>query len=507
MERIILLSFICYIFCWHSAKAQSWDWVIKTGNSLSDEAHSIGIDKQANVYVTGSDYNFTGGGGSGGSYYSEWLFKFDPTGQLSWKTQLDITVTKSVTDSIGNVYITAGNFVEKYSSGGTKLWSKYFANAVMRNILLHPEGGIVISGENILGTAPQFDGITLSGDSRYFLARIDETGTPLWATEEANDFYLSSLALDRNNKLYSFGSGGAGNKHIRRYSNSGQLEIQLTPGLNGSEDKICTDGNGNLFIVGTFDDHNPLNVNGITYTCNCPQKSSIYIIKYDSVGTAIWIKIISGYLLATKNHIITDKNNNLYLASSFTSMTIDNVSISSVGTNGAVIKFDQDGNIIWIKNSSGTTGTYTPLATPAGITLNSTNEIFIAGSLGGNVSFDSFSFSHQSMYKDMFVAKINDINVTGINDIENSEISGNASLQIYPNPPRGQFVLNYFSEDKGDLTIRIIDNIGQEIYYENTSTFDGNLIKNIDLSRKAAGIYNIEILNDKTKIVKRVVLN
>ncbi len=112
------------MICMSMVQAQSWVWATKIGNAGVDEAHSIGVDQQSNVYVTGSDYIFTGGGG--GSYYNEWLYKFDPTGQLAWKTMLDIGGTKSVTDSIGNIYITAGTFIQKYNSSGTKLWSKNF---------------------------------------------------------------------------------------------------------------------------------------------------------------------------------------------------------------------------------------------------------------------------------------------------------------------------------------------------------------------------------------------
>ncbi|MDF2451600.1 MAG: hypothetical protein K0S26_1104 [Bacteroidota bacterium] len=499
MKRKIFLILIGYIFCWTCLKAQSWDWAIKTGNSLSDEAHSIGVDKQSNVYVTGSDYNFSGGGASNGSYYNEWLFKFDPAGQLLWKTQLDITVTKSVTDSTGNTYITAGNFIEKYDNNGTKLWTVY-QPAYFQSIGLHPDQGVFVAGRIIVNNV-----------STGILISLDNNGSKVW--EKIGDFSSGgsipfALATDEKNYLYVAGDGDkdstTGNLgFLAKYDKAGNLiyirSIPHTP------TSIAIDKQNNIYLFGWFAIM-PININGIVYSS--PQgKRKAYLLKYDSNNQVEWFKFFGGQNGLAGN-MVADKNNKLYLSNLFdSSMTIDSVSLTSVGTDGYVINFDEDGNLIWIKNSVGAAGAYGAITTPKTIALNNMNEVFIAGSLAGNVSFDSFNFSHQSMYQDMFVAKISDNNITSINDIKISEIASDANLNIYPNPSRGDFVLNYSSEDKSDLVISIIDNKGQVIYYEHYASFGGNLIKNIDLSRKAGGIYNIEILNGKKKIVKRIVLN
>jgi hypothetical protein len=87
------------------------------------------------------------------------------------------------------------------------------------------------------------------------------------------------------------------------------------------------------------------------------------------------------------------------------------------------------------------------------------------------------------------------------------EVKDNSLLTIYPNPSLGIFEINYSSIQKGDLHLNVFDSKGKMIYSEGVSLFQGEYKKNIDLSKQAKGAYFIEIIADRRRSIKKIILN
>jgi len=80
------------------------------------------------------------------------------------------------------------------------------------------------------------------------------------------------------------------------------------------------------------------------------------------------------------------------------------------------------------------------------------------------------------------------------------------NLAIYPNPSRDIFNISFTSNARQDLSVKIMNVIGEELINENLQQFIGEYTKQIDLSNNAKGIYFLEIETNDGVINKKLIL-
>ena len=80
------------------------------------------------------------------------------------------------------------------------------------------------------------------------------------------------------------------------------------------------------------------------------------------------------------------------------------------------------------------------------------------------------------------------------------------NLFIYPNPSSDIFNITFNSETIQDLSIRILNVVGAEVYRENRQEFVGEYIKQISLDKYGKGIYFLEIETNTGVINKKIIL-
>ena len=80
------------------------------------------------------------------------------------------------------------------------------------------------------------------------------------------------------------------------------------------------------------------------------------------------------------------------------------------------------------------------------------------------------------------------------------------NLSVYPNPSRDVFNIGFKSEILQDLSIRILNVVGAEIYSETQEQFVGEYTKQISLDDYVKGIYFLEIETGKGIINKKLIL-
>jgi hypothetical protein len=80
------------------------------------------------------------------------------------------------------------------------------------------------------------------------------------------------------------------------------------------------------------------------------------------------------------------------------------------------------------------------------------------------------------------------------------------NLSVYPNPSRDIFKVSFTSKDKQDLSVRIMNVIGEELTNENLEQFIGEYTKLINLSDNAKGIYFLEIETNEGILNKKLIL-
>ncbi|MFH1321651.1 MAG: LamG-like jellyroll fold domain-containing protein [Bacteroidota bacterium] len=97
-----------------------------------------------------------------------------------------------------------------------------------------------------------------------------------------------------------------------------------------------------------------------------------------------------------------------------------------------------------------------------------------------------------------------DVNVSACTGIENLEFINN--FKIYPNPNTGEFTLEMKIPEMQDIQINITNILGESIYAKTLDNIKGNCKKQIDLRAIPTGIYNLQLINDKEVINKKIII-
>lgn len=81
-------------------------------------------------------------------------------------------------------------------------------------------------------------------------------------------------------------------------------------------------------------------------------------------------------------------------------------------------------------------------------------------------------------------------------------------LTFYPNPaPNGQLKVRFTAPSEDELTIRVSNLEGKEVFSRYFESFSGTYSERIDLSSQKEGIYLLEIMQGKKRLTKKIVIN
>lgn len=115
------------------------------------------------------------------------------------------------------------------------------------------------------------------------------------------------------------------------------------------------------------------------------------------------------------------------------------------------------------------------------------------------------------------IKRTSSLNVT-ISDIlkDDSSLSGidyslksnlkPSELNYYPNPNNGRFNLKFKLDQPKEVTVKVMDILGNEVYKERIIDFNGSYDNQIDLSGKEKGIYILQIIQKKKSLTKKILI-
>jgi hypothetical protein len=88
------------------------------------------------------------------------------------------------------------------------------------------------------------------------------------------------------------------------------------------------------------------------------------------------------------------------------------------------------------------------------------------------------------------------------------QVKGTAfeELNVFPNPSKGNFSINYKGNTGEPLTIKLYDSLGKEVMMQKEINTDKELTKNIDVSGLKKGVYFLHLSQGKKAEVKKVVI-
>ena len=312
-----------------AAETVTEEWVKRYNGSAngSDIAYAIAVDDAGNTYVTGSSFT------SGESERDYATIKYDSNGNELW--------------------------VRRYNGPGN-----YYDSAIA--IAVDGAGNSYVTGTSY--------GIGSMSD--YATIKYDTNGNELWVRryngpENYPDMAMAIAVDDAGNSYITgrsyHGNGVPGYATVKYDTNGNELWVKrYNNNSNWNSDSahaIAVDGDGNAYVTGESYS------NGSTF--------DYATIKYDTNGNELWVKRYNG------------PGNNYDGA---TAMVVDDVGNTyvtgrSVGSGSsydyATVKYDTNGNELWVKRYNGF-GSHYDGATA--IAVDHAGNSYVTGGSGGVLS-------------------------------------------------------------------------------------------------------------------------
>jgi len=548
---LLFIAFVSKSFC----QTPNWNWANTINGHWDEKGEKIISDKNGNIFVVGSFkspmINFgidTLYCNSGGELF---IVKYDSVGNPLWAKNIidgiggEAWVTGVSVDSVGDIYVCGYDsyqaviigttttwkwrvkdiFIKKYNTNGAEIWTKEFGGDVYdvaNSITTSSDGSFFITGyfnsdSLIFGNDTLINPAHLS---EFFIAKIDSTGTPLWAKKAQNITTWgfangTSVTVDNFGCVYVSGEfGGSVNfdntivvsnnqsedLFIAKYDNLGNnLWIKTFGSSNTDENFLIKCDNNNLYASGWHFYSASISFGNISLNLG-----PIFIAKFDLQGNTIWAKDIGSAYDDICTDIAVDVIGNFYISGYFETslLNLGNFNLLNKDSNWGysdvfIAKYDSNGNNIWSKSSDSTyIGTASELN--RGICVDPFFNIYITGYFLNQIKFNSIFFN-SSGNADFFTAKLTQNNMTTNTSFEQIN---NLSVSIFPNPSNS--ILNIkFEGDINNAYLTIVSSIGETIISSILKNNDSKL--NIDELKP--GVYCLKINYENKQWTSKIIIN
>jgi hypothetical protein len=507
---------------------QNFGWVKSASWSESDICDDLCTDEQGNIYAAGHFWSLSREPKPAGNF----IRKYNSLGDIIvskvfyWDTTFRCMLESIYADKLGDFYVSGrfegklsiegkiynaqtnwDGFIAKFSSTGNLIWLRAFSHASNRlqtglDITGH-SNGIYLSGVFILSYGGQVKknslpirGCTLQGtaESTYFISKLDGEGNCIWA--KSIEGRVSSFAA------------------------------------------LDVDALENVYINGNFKGTikmDTFNLTSTTYRGSFT--TNFFLAKINPEGKFIWVKGVGGGITDKSEDLYVDKSGNSYLTGSvFDTAYFDTIRVTATNTDYFVAKYDSSGKCLWAltRGSSNDNYGYTISADAEGNSYVGSNLRFItkydkdgkwvwdlplSGAVAkqsctdskGNLVIAGHLYDTVATFGDILLGNVSggDFFVASARVSEPTAVSfpqeKQGDIRLYPNPASGSFFISMGEELQSQgLSIKVYNPLGGQVYecrYENCR---GPL--QVSLGERARGVYFVELLTGKGRVVKKLVL-
>ena len=369
--------------------AQGYVWAKGYGASGFDTAYAIAADASGNAFLFGDfESSVTIGSStltaSGGSLSDTVLVKLTKAGAVAWSRQF----------------------------GGVN--SDFAKTAVAL-----PGGGVVAGGEFLTSTTISGTALTSAGSKDIVLVNVDATGTTVWAKRfgGTGSDSLHAMAVDASGNLYlagqfsssiTFGSttltsSGGSDGFLAKLDSSGTPVWARKMGGTGNDItySVAVSATGEIAVAGSF------NV-GATFgsiTLTSAGGTDAFAASLDASGVFLWAKRFGGTTADNARGLAFDTSGGLWVTGSFTGSAASGFGSSDFVSAGAedifVVRLALADASILEANRYGGTGSDTALV----IAADPFGTMLLAGSFQNSAAFGSTTLTAAGL-SDAFVAKL-----------------------------------------------------------------------------------------------------
>jgi hypothetical protein len=453
-------------------------------------------------------------------YTDAWVVKLDASGNILWQKCLggsNDDMANDIIQTSDGGYIIAGNsssnngdvagnhgnsdfWIVKLDNNGNIQWQKCYGGTgidIAYSIKEASQGGYIIAGEIKNYSSSNGDIIGYNGgDSDAWVIKISSTGGLEWqkcfgstSTDLAKEISITNdggfILTGSTNSYYGQGNHGASmgvgstkDFWVVKADNNGNTQWQKLYGGSNDDMANCiikTSDNGYI-IVGTSNSNNGDlfgNIDG-----------RIWVVKIDVSGNISWQKRMHG---DNAYSIIETLNGEFVISGESNYYSYLGGILNHGQLDLWVIKFSNNGNIIW-ENSLG--GTLNDLSYD--IVQTADGGFVVAGTTASdNYNGDVYG-NHGISVRDAWVVKLSPYNFL--------EETNSTQINLSPNPTSGLFSINTSIENLG-YAFNILDNTGKSVYNGNVEALETV----IDIQNLLPGLYffNLENNSESIKIIKQ----
>jgi hypothetical protein len=324
--------------------------------------------------------------------------------------------TIAISQKINRRYI----FLAKYDSTEKVIWVKKFAPAIAHlsvGMDIDDKDNLYITGR--FNDTAFFDTITLISQGQYngFVAKINNNGDIKWVKEISSSIYASGNAIysDKSTGVFFTGiynstmeidtfqlsnTSNIVTTFIGRVDTLGNIIwIKSSLGSGNAFGQDIQGSNNMLYVTGDFE--KDISFNGVQFN-NSNGFTDIFIVKFDSEGNLLWLKSAGGTDSEYARSMSVDSNSDIYITGTFWAIAqFDTFFIQSNGLGDVfLVKYNKDGIVNWVKNAGGNDG-------DGGYQIAIKNEsLYLTGLFRQNAQFADTVLNSNGK-EDVFWAKYN----------------------------------------------------------------------------------------------------
>jgi len=513
-----------FLLFYFSSHAQQWQWAKVF--SVSGRYGHVAADSKGNAYVM--TYTAIGQGDLSGTVQVSSLRKFDSSGnivftnpiggrqeysQLGVDNEDHLLVGGFCRDSLNFIGASFNPTLTSYAAAlngdGSWLWndlsSTHYPTSFSSNSshdVVYLRGGYQVVCVNQSGSLQWASTFTFATNNSTYGGHVQDI------TVGKNDHIFvigawTGSVMTMNGVNYYLKAGGDGGGFLAELNSSGQLvQVSIYPGSNFS--KIKTDGEQNLYLMGTLKLNQTVYIGGDSLTAvmsNSVNTRSYFITKLSDPAHCIWIKEIErldpGYPYSWGYQMDISSGGDVFIAGY--ALSDFHVSSYSIPADSSifVVALDKNANFLWtngINSANNDLNVYGISAAGNGgvyVLIDFLDCVSVGNfKLVGGTELDDDPYVH---YDHFALAMINNGSLT--TGLSENPVSG---VKIFPNPGKRNFKIAIHEEI---LKVRILDQSGSQI---SNFCFSGS--DEIEIDSNKPGLYFIQVSTRSCTYTEKVIV-
>lgn len=162
---------------------------------------------------------------------------------------------------------------------------------------------------------------------------------------------------------------------------------------------VALDASGNIYVAGSFSSISIIFGSTTLTNDTTDATADMFLVKYDAGGNILWAKSAGGNSYDEAYSVAADVSGNVYVAGYFSSPTISFSSTTLTNPGMFFVKYDASGNVLWARNANSGFGK------AASTTTDASGNIYVTGSFGTSITFDSITLTNANINTNIFLVK------------------------------------------------------------------------------------------------------